>query len=329
MAKADPKKEKLLIQVLKKIPIFNGLALTQVRKILALCVHKSYAPGDKVCISGTPPEEMFVLLSGAVGIITQEGLKVATILPVAMVGEMGVITGQPRVATVEATKPTAMFIIQKDKFDAVLRDDNEIRSKVYRAIIDVLSGKLSNDNVRLRDYQQEKSRFEGQIADLDRRLSEQERRAEIALDLAAESSGRDQAELELHVGEQVKDLLPRALVVDDELEFRKLLKDALPSFDVLEAADGAEALEMVGEEKLDLVITDIRMPEMDGFQLLEALRAQHPDLPVLATSGYIDEEEAQERDFDGFIEKPLSIGPMQHAVDSVLGREKKTEDSAD
>ncbi|MEC8990826.1 MAG: response regulator [Candidatus Latescibacterota bacterium] len=329
MAKADPKKEKLLIQVLKKIPIFNGLALTQVRKILALCVHKSYAPGDKVCISGTPPEEMFVLLSGAVGIITQEGLKVATILPVTMVGEMGVITGQPRVATVEATKPTAMFIIQKDKFDAVLRDDDEIRSKVYRAIIDVLSGKLSNDNVRLRDYQHEKSRFEGQIADLDRRLSEQERRAEIALDLAAESSGRDQAELELHVGEQVKDLLPRALVVDDELEFRKLLKDALPSFDVLEAADGAEALEMVGEEKLDLVITDIRMPEMDGFQLLEALRAQYPDLPVLATSGYIDEEEAQERDFDGFIEKPLSIGPMQHAVDSVLGREKKTEDSAD
>ncbi|MEC8930639.1 MAG: hypothetical protein VYB08_04440, partial [Candidatus Latescibacterota bacterium] len=60
-----------------------------------------------------------------------------------------------------------------------------------------------------------------------------------------------------------------------------------------------------------------------------ALRAQYPDLPVLATSGYIDEEEAQERDFDGFIEKPLSIGPMQHAVDSVLGREKKTEDSAD
>ncbi|MED5414670.1 MAG: response regulator, partial [Candidatus Latescibacterota bacterium] len=260
---------------------------------------------------------------------TQEGFKVATILPVTMVGEMGVITGQPRVATVEATKPTAMFIIQKDKFDAVLRDDDEIRSKVYRAIIDVLSGKLSNDNVRLRDYQHEKSRFEGQIADLDRRLSEQERRAEIALDLAAESSGRDQAELELHVGEQVKDLLPRALVVDDELEFRKLLKDALPSFDVLEAADGAEALEMVGEEKLDLVITDIRMPEMDGFQLLEALRAQYPDLPVLATSGYIDEEEAQERDFDGFIEKPLSIGPMQHAVDSVLGREKKTEDSAD
>ena len=40
MAKADPKKEKLLMQVLQKIPIFNGLALTQVRKILALCLSE-------------------------------------------------------------------------------------------------------------------------------------------------------------------------------------------------------------------------------------------------------------------------------------------------
>ncbi len=320
MAKADPRKEKLLIQVLKKIPIFNGLAPTQVRKILALCVHKSYAAGDKVCVSGTPQDEMFVLLSGEVGIITAEGLKVATILPVTMVGEMGVITGQPRVATVEATKPTATFIIQKGQFDAVLRDDDEIRSKVYRAIIDVLAGKLSNDNVRLRDYQHEKSRFEGRIAVLERRLTEQEARAEIALDLAAEVSTRDREELELHVDDQVKDLIPRVLIVDDEVEFRKLVKSALPSFDVIEASDGAEALNLVGEEKLDLIITDIRMPGMDGIQLLEALRAQYPSLPVLATSGYMDAAEAAERAFDGFIEKPLSLEPMQQMVETTLGR---------
>ena len=326
MAMADRDKEKLLIQVLKKIPIFNGLAPTQVRKILALCVHKSYAPGDKVCVSGTPPDEMFVLLSGEVGIITVEGLRVATILPVTMVGEMGVITGQPRVATVEATKPTATFIIQKGPFDAVLREDDEIRSKVYRAIIDVLSGKLSNDNVRLRDYQQEKSRFEGRIAVLERRLTEQERRAEIALDLAAEVSGRDHAELELHVNEQVKDLIPRILVVDDEAEFRRLVKDGLPSFDVIEASDGAEALDMMGEEKLDLIITDIRMPQMDGIQLLEALRAQYPDLPVLATSGYMDAAEATEHAFDGFIEKPLSLEPLQHIVETTLGQGRPAAD---
>lgn len=327
MAKSDPKKEKLLIQVLKKIPIFNGLAPSQVRKILGLCVHKSYQPGDKICESGTPPEEMFVLLAGEVGIITPEGLKVATILPVTMVGEMGVITGQPRVATVEATKPSALFIIQKVQFDAVLRDDDEIRSKVYRAIIDVLSGKLTNDNVRLRDYQQEKGRFEGRIAVLERRLTEQERRSDIALDLAAQASGRDREDLVLHVDEQVKDLIPRILIVDDEIEFRALVKDALPSFEVIEAADGLQALDLVGEEKLDLIITDIRMPEMDGIQLLAALRAQYPDLPVLATSGYMDAEEAEEHEFDGFIEKPLSLQPLLQMVDATLGRGTAEESS--
>ena len=92
MAK-DKGKEKLLIQVLKKIPLFKGLAPIQVRKVLSLCQHRTCKPGEKICESGTEPDEMYVLLSGEAVIITPEGLKVATILPVTTVGEMGVITG--------------------------------------------------------------------------------------------------------------------------------------------------------------------------------------------------------------------------------------------
>ena len=328
MAKIDHRKERL-IQVMKKIPIFKGLGPTQASKILALCVHKSFAPGDKVCVSGTPPDEMFVLLSGEVAIINSEGLTVATILPVTMVGEMGVITGLPRVATVEATKPTTTFVIPKKSFDAILRDDDNVRSKVYKAIIDVLSGKLSNDNDRMHDYLQSHSRLEGRIAVLERRLTEQERRAQISLDLGAEVSGRDRAELELHVDEQVKDLLPRILFVsgagwhtttDVEAEFRRLVKEGLSGFDVIEASGGSEALDMMGEQKLDLIITVFRMPEMDGIQLLEVLRALYPDLPVLAAFDSMDAEEAAKHAFDGFIEKPLSLESLQHTVETTFGR---------
>ena len=62
---APTNKEKLLIQVLRKIPIFNGLAPTQVKKILGLCQHKSYKPEERVCESGSRPDEMFILLSGS------------------------------------------------------------------------------------------------------------------------------------------------------------------------------------------------------------------------------------------------------------------------
>lgn len=313
-------KEQLLIQVLRKIPIFNGLSPSQVKKILALCQNKSYQPGERVCESGTKPDEMFVLLSGELAIITPEGLKVATILPVTTVGEMGVITGQPRVASVEVSKPSALFMIQKAQFDAVLRDDQDMQAKVYRAIIDVLSGKLSNDNVRLRDYQMEKARYEGRIAVLERRLKENQSRASIALDLAAERTGADRDELNLHVEEQVKDLIPRILIVDDEMEFRLLIKDALPGFDVVEAENGKQALEVVQEYKLDLVITDINMPELNGLQLLQNLRAQYPGLKVLATSGYVDAEEVRKHPFDGFVEKPLALAPFQQLVEQTLGQ---------
>lgn len=312
---ATDDKEKLLIQVLRKIPIFNGLSPTQVRKILGLCVHRQYGPGDRVCESGTRPDEMYVLLSGEVGIVTPEGLKVATILPVTTVGEMGVITGQPRVATVEVTKPSALFTIQKGRFDALLRDDEEMQVKVYRAIIDVLSGKLSNDNVRLRDYQMERRRFEGRIAILERHITEQTERAEIALDIVAEETGGDRAALALRVGDQVKHRIPRVLVVDDEVDFRKLVVDALPTFEVVEAEDGRQALDVVQEEKLDLIITDIKMPGMDGLELLANLRASFPSLKVLAASGYLDRGALEAHDFDGVVEKPLSLEPFQELVE--------------
>ncbi len=312
-------REKLLIQALRKIPIFNGLAPTQVRKVLGLCHHRTYEPGERVCESGTKPDEMYVLLSGELAIITPEGLKVATILPVTTVGEMGVITGQPRVASVEVTRSGALFTIRKVQFDAILREDDDMQAKVFRAIIDVLSEKLSNDNVRLRDHQMEKARYEGRIAVLQRRIKEHESRAGIALDIAAQKTGMDRVELSLHVEDQVKDLIPRILIVDDEAEFRLLVRDALPGFDVVEAGHGKEALDMIREVKLDLVITDINMPEMDGVQLLENLRSQFPELKVLAVSGYLDADQVREQPFDGFIEKPLALEPFQRLVEQTLG----------
>jgi hypothetical protein len=83
---APTNKEKLLIQVLRKIPIFNGLALTQVKKIIGLCQHKSYKLGKRICESGSRPDEMFILLSGELAIITPVGLRVATILPITTSG---------------------------------------------------------------------------------------------------------------------------------------------------------------------------------------------------------------------------------------------------
>ena len=318
---SNTNREKLLIQVLRKIPIFKGLSPSQVKRILSLCTHKQFEPGELVCRNDTPSDEMYILLSGEVAIVTTDGMKVATILPVTTVGEMGVITGQPRSATVEVTRPSAIFIVQKTQFDIALRDDEEIRGKVHRAIIDILSSKLSNDNVRLRDYQMERDRYESRISILERRLELQERRTEIAVNLAAEATDRDAEEIDVQISDQVKELVPRLLVVDDEEDIRSLVKRALPAFEVLEAENGEQALDIVQEDKLDLVITDIKMPVMDGCELLGRLRSQFPSLPVLGISGYVDADDAARNGFDGFLEKPISLHDLQRAVEQTVKAE--------
>jgi len=317
-----PETSKLLVQVLRKIPIFKGLSPSQVKMVLSLCTPKSYKPGSQVCRSNTPSDEMYILLSGELVVVTVEGVRVATILPVTVVGEMGVITGQPRSATLEVGKPSNIFAIKKTKFDLMLRDERDMRGIIYRNIIDVLSGKLTNDNVRLRDYQLEKDRYEGRIIALERQLQEQQERTRIAVGMAAESSDMTIEEIGLHLDEKVGDLVQRILVVDDEADFLHLVKEALSAFAVVEAADGKEALGMVKNEKLDLVITDIRMPNMDGFGLLTNLRSQFPDLPVLAVSGYIDAEQIRDYDFDGFIDKPVSLKQLQVLVDKTVGNDE-------
>ena len=69
------------------------------------------------------------------------------------------------------------------------------------AIIDILASKLSNDNVRIRDYQMEKDRADGRISVLERQLDLQQRRTKIAVATAAESTQRDASEIELQIND--------------------------------------------------------------------------------------------------------------------------------
>ena len=88
---------KLLLQALKKIPVFHALPPSQVRQLVSAGERRQLADGDILCRHDTPSDEMYILLSGELAVIPAEGMRVATIKPITSVGEMGVITGQPRV----------------------------------------------------------------------------------------------------------------------------------------------------------------------------------------------------------------------------------------
>ncbi|HXK19983.1 MAG TPA: response regulator [Polyangiaceae bacterium] len=114
-----------------------------------------------------------------------------------------------------------------------------------------------------------------------------------------------------------------ALVVDDEPLIGRLVRRALVTarIDVTEARDGLQALSIMERERVDLVITDVRMPGLSGLGLLERLRATHPSLPVVIISGS-DEVASKQMALDlgafDFLRKPLDVKQLRDSAVSAL-----------
>jgi two-component system, NtrC family, nitrogen regulation response regulator NtrX len=113
------------------------------------------------------------------------------------------------------------------------------------------------------------------------------------------------------------------LVVDDEERIRQSLNGILKDegYEVVESKDGAQALKQLESDPPDLVLLDIWMPGMDGMEVLERMKGQIPNLPVIMISGHGNIELAVKAVKLGaydFIEKPLSLEKVLLAVNNAL-----------
>lgn len=81
--------------------------------------------------------------------------------------------------------------------------------------------------------------------------------------------------------------MARILVIDDEQMVRRLLRRTLENagHETMDVESGREAIDLLRLQPVDLVITDMLMPEMDGFELMRTLAREHPGIRVLAISG--------------------------------------------
>ena len=116
------------------------------------------------------------------------------------------------------------------------------------------------------------------------------------------------------------------LIVDDEPAMRHVVVDALSDFYTIACAEnGRDALELLAAENFDLVITDLLMPEMDGIELLMALRKTKPDLKLIAMSGggaskHFDVlRAAQKLGSCPVLRKPFQLDELRTTVQSLLG----------
>ncbi|WP_378187054.1 sigma-54-dependent transcriptional regulator [Aquimarina sp. W85] len=123
--------------------------------------------------------------------------------------------------------------------------------------------------------------------------------------------------------------MAKILIIEDESAIRRVLSKILseenPKYQVFEASDGLEGIEVIKNEDFDLVLCDIKMPKMDGVEVLEAVKKIKPEIPMVMISGHGDLDTAVNTmrlgAFD-YISKPPDLNRLLNTVRNALDRKE-------
>jgi two-component system nitrogen regulation response regulator NtrX len=126
--------------------------------------------------------------------------------------------------------------------------------------------------------------------------------------------------------------MEKILIIDDERSIRNTLQEilSLEDFQVSIAENGKEGLAKINSEAPQVVMCDIKMPGMDGIELLETLSSSHPELPIIMISGHGDIETAVESLKKGafdYLQKPLDLNRVLVTVRNALDRNTLVEET--
>jgi two-component system nitrogen regulation response regulator NtrX len=119
--------------------------------------------------------------------------------------------------------------------------------------------------------------------------------------------------------------MPKILIIDDEKSIRKTLREILEyeKYQVDEAAEGLEGMTLLQKEKYDVILCDIKMPKMDGIEVLDKITQSHSDIPVVMISGHGTIETAVEAVKKGafdFIAKPLDLNRLLVTIRNAMDK---------
>jgi DNA-binding NtrC family response regulator len=112
------------------------------------------------------------------------------------------------------------------------------------------------------------------------------------------------------------------LIVDDEPGIRTMVQFELSQqgYGIFTADSGSSALEVMKREKVDLILTDMRMPQMDGLDLVIQVRKAYPTLPIILMTGFIEDrvKKVQEYNLAATLNKPFTIDQLADVIRRIL-----------
>ena len=118
----------------------------------------------------------------------------------------------------------------------------------------------------------------------------------------------------------------KILVVDDDDGFRLMLNETLKlsGYDVISVSDSKKAIDLLEEEDFSIIITDYKIPGMDGFSLAKYIKSIRPEIPVVMITAYLFDQPdpAVEAYIDGFLMKPFKIESITEVLENLKGSSK-------
>ncbi len=121
----------------------------------------------------------------------------------------------------------------------------------------------------------------------------------------------------------------RILLVEDDQGMREVLRDILEDegFKITTAENGKFALKELENQSFDLILTDLKMPQMDGMEFLEIIEQNHPETKVIVITAYGGKDSYNQAKYLGafeFLSKSIRVEELKKVIKGVINRENET-----
>ena len=135
-------KTQALLKVVEQISMFCAVGRDNAARVVQACEVRHFDAGAVLCKVRESSDALYILLSGGLSVVTDKGVDLAQIEPVAPVGEMGILTGQPRSATVRARQRSTVLCLRNAAFEGLMRKHLAIARQVHRNVLETLKARL-------------------------------------------------------------------------------------------------------------------------------------------------------------------------------------------
>lgn len=135
--------------ILQKLVIFRDCRAAHIREVLKICSSRTFKEGETLCTQGEESRDMYIILSGRVGIDAADGSSLLSETAVTSIGEAGMLTGELRSATVVAQTDVKALVISRSTLMPKFSEDPLLASLIYRNVLFMVRSKLIASNQRI------------------------------------------------------------------------------------------------------------------------------------------------------------------------------------